>query len=72
MSSPIWYQRPLRCQSSAGCTTGSVTSCPPMASISSRMICSILGLTRWPKRQVIKDAGGNLLDHAGAHQQLVS
>ena len=41
-------QRPLSCQISAGCMTGMSISWQPMASISSRMICSIFCMTRQP------------------------
>src|SRR5215213_7607395 len=40
--------RPVVSQSSAGVRTGISISCPPIASISSRMICSILRWTRQP------------------------
>ncbi len=40
--------RPVVSQSSAGVSTGISISCPPIASISSRMICSTLRCTRQP------------------------
>ena len=49
--------RPLVSQSSAGVSTGISISCPPIASISSRMICSIRRWTRQPSgRNVHKPA----------------
>ena len=40
--------RPVASQSSAGVSTGISISCAPIASISSRMICSTLRWTRQP------------------------
>ena len=40
--------RPVASQSSAGVSTGISISWPPIASISSRMTCSILRWTRQP------------------------
>ena len=48
ISPPMASQRPLSCQISAGCSTGMSISWQPMASISSRMICSIFCMTRQP------------------------
>ena len=47
-SPPMASQRPLSCQISAGCSTGMSISWQPMASISSRMISSILRIKRQP------------------------
>ena len=44
----ICCQRPLACHRSAGCTTGNDSSWPPMRSISSRRICSMLRSARQP------------------------
>ena len=46
ISASMSYQRPVSFQMSAGCTTGMVISWPPMASISSRMMASILSKAR--------------------------
>ena len=47
ISSPISSQRPLVCQSSAGCMTGIRSSWPPIPFISSRMISMTFSRTRW-------------------------
>ena len=48
ISGPMASQRPLSRQISAGCRTGMLISCPPMAFISSRMIRFTRSSTRWP------------------------
>ena len=60
-----------RCQSSAGLSTGISISWPPIASISSRTICTAFWCTRQPAGQPAPQAGADLPDHPGAHQQLV-
>ena len=49
----------------------SSSSTAPARFISSRTIASSLREARQPERQVGVDAGGDLRDHAGAHQELV-
>ena len=46
IASPISSQRPLRCQTSAGCITGIRISCAPMRFISSRMMSMTFSRTR--------------------------
>ena len=46
ISSPMISQRPLRSQISAGCMSGSSTSCAPIWFISCRMISMTLDRTR--------------------------
>ncbi len=47
-SGPIFSQRPVSCQYSAGCTTGISSSTAPARFISSRTMASILRMTRRP------------------------
>ena len=46
ISSPMSAQRPLRCQTSAGCMTGIRISCAPILFISSRMMPMTFSRTR--------------------------
>jgi hypothetical protein len=48
ISGPILSKRPVSCHSSAGCTTGMVSSMPPARFISSRTIFSTFWITRKP------------------------
>ena len=48
ISGPIWYQRPVSFQRSAGWTTGISISWQPIRSISSRITCSTRFATRKP------------------------
>ena len=47
-SGPIASKRPVSCQSSAGCTTGMVSSTAPARFISSRTMASTFWITRKP------------------------
>ena len=69
--SPIVWSRPEACQISIGRMAGISSSWPPAASISSRMMCSIVRRARQAEGEVGVDAGGELVDEAGAEQELV-
>ena len=47
-------------------------SCPPIASISSRMICSTFAVDAPAERQERPQAGADLADEAAANEQLVA
>ena len=64
--------RPVASHSSIGVSTGANHSCEPIASISSRMICSTLRCTRQPSGVNDHRPGADLADEAGAHEQLVA
>ena len=64
--------RPVASQSSTGVSTGANHSCAPIASISSRMICSTLRCTRQPSGVNDQRPGADLPDVAAADEQLVA
>ena len=72
MPSPYSSQRPVASYGSRGSRAGKCTSCAPAASISSRMIASILRLHPQAERQPREDARRLAADVAGAHEQPVA
>ena len=64
--------RPVASQSSAGVSTGASISWPPIASISSRMICSTFWCTRQPSGRNVQRPALDLADEAAADEQLVA
>ena len=62
---------PLRCHSSAGCSTGISISWPPIAFISSRMICTTFWCTRQPAGSHVHRPAPSWRIRPGADHQLV-
>ena len=64
--------RPVVSHSSAGVSTGANHSCAPIASSSSRMICSIFRCTRQPSGVNVQMPRRKLPHETPANEQLVA